>query len=110
MLTPDDLGSDGAFTEYDHGTRDLELHRLLQDCLRRGQRDVRRLSEFYEAQRFPWTYEPVLEPVLAREEDLEPYFAGLLRRDLDRALVLLDPDNGLIVKSATPSSRSPASP
>lgn len=105
MLTPDDSGSDGAFTKYPCGTRDPELHRFLQDCLQRGQRDVRRLGDYCATKRFPWAYEPVLEPVLAQEEDLELYFDGLLRRDLDRALVLLDPDNGLIVKSATPSTR-----
>ena len=105
MLTPDDESSDGAFTGYDPGTRDAELHGFLQGCLQRGQRDVRHLREFYQARQFSWTYEPVLEPVLAREEDLEPYFAGLLSRDLDRALVLLDPDNGLTVQSTGSSTR-----
>lgn len=99
MLTPDDASSDGALTEYPRGTRDPALHSFLAGCLERGQRDVRNLASFCEAQ-FGWRYDPVLEPLLEREDDLASYFSAVLARPLASALVLLDPDNGLLVPSA----------
>lgn len=105
MLTPDDTSSDGAFTQYPCGSRDADLHAFLQERLERGERDVRRLESHIAVRDFPWRYEPLLEPVLAREADLDRYFSALLARDLDRALVLLDPDNGLLVPSASGDRR-----
>lgn len=104
MLTPDDASSDGAFTEYAPGTRDPALHVFLLGCLARQERDVRHLAAFCREQ-FAWRYDPVLAPLLERESDLVTYFSAVLERPLADALVLLDPDNGLLVPSARGNRR-----
>ena len=96
MLTPDDGSTDGAFTRYPCGSRDPLLHAFLQNCLASGRRDVCTLATHLAARCFDWSYDPVLAPILRSETDVDAYFATVAERPLDDALVLLDPDNGLM--------------
>ena len=73
MLTPDDRSRDGGFTDFPCGERDPDLYQFLRDCLADGRREVGRLSQFCSDGRFAWGDEPLLEPRLEGQADIEPW-------------------------------------
>ncbi|HEY3397927.1 MAG TPA: hypothetical protein VGM19_09755 [Armatimonadota bacterium] len=95
MLTPDDGRGDGSLTSYDCGARSAKLHQFLQDCVQNGRRRVEELTGFLDLQQISHTTFLGDVSAAVRPE----YFASIGCDKLQSALVFLDPDNGLEVKS-----------
>jgi len=75
-----------------------ELFRFLQDCLVNiGKRDIRELRRFFENRGF--RYFPYRDSEFFRHESRNEYFRNVPVSALHKALVFLDPDNGLEVAS-----------
>ena len=100
---PDDGRCDGGFTNYECGGRRQQLHALLTDILRPiGTRDVPSCPSLFE--HFD------IECVVVPDSELDdrsrrPTSAGL-PQTTGNAVVLLDPDNGLEVKTARGRARA----
>jgi len=105
MLTPDDGSTDGVFTSYPAKARDAELCAWLQERVRRGERDVARLADYPAIREAPWTYMAVLDEVPLEPLFRAAYFAQIRAELAPATLAFLDPDNGLMVRSATWRSR-----
>lgn len=97
MLTPDDGSGDGQLKTYLPGARRQDLYCFLQDCLTRGVRDIRELRRFL-GQR-PFIYSPYRDDAYFAHAGRDEYFAGIPAASLRAAVVFLDPDNGLEVRS-----------
>lgn len=102
MLTPDDGSGDGRLKHYRRGSADERLYRFLTRCRDRGTFDVRLLRGFFHGA--PFTYTPYMDDSYFTHEGRDAYFAGIPSRALVRALVFLDPDNGLEVPSYRPAN------
>jgi hypothetical protein len=101
MLTPDDGTSDGSLTDYPPGLhpRRQDLWNFLRDCLKRNERDIRKLHVFMRRKPFeylPWSDDSIFTH--ARRGD---YFIGIPDMSLRKSLVFFDPDNGFEVTSMT---------
>jgi len=105
MLTPGDGSTDGAFTSYAAKNRDPELCAWLQERVRAGERDVARLADYPAICEAPWAYSAVLDEVPPEPLLRAAYFARLRDELAPATLAFLDPDNGLMVQSATRKSR-----
>lgn len=104
MLTADDASRDGGHTKYSQLVGRETLYHFLQDCLEDGQREVIRLRDYFKQQEFSFTYSPhwdTLDQEFTHEERRR-YFAEVPVSTLQSAVILVDPDNGLEVKSAGP--------
>jgi hypothetical protein len=101
MLTPDDGTSDGSLTDYPPGLhpRRQDLWNFLRECLKRGERDIRKLHVFMR--RKPFEYLPCCDDVIFTHAGRTNYFAGIPSASLRKALVFFDPDNGFEVMSMT---------
>lgn len=106
MLTPDDRSRDGNFIGYKAGNRSVALCEWLQQRVRSGQREVARLGS-YPAIRYArsWRYVPILEPLPADAADRATYFGRATEALAPHSLVFLDPDNGLMPRSARGGGR-----
>lgn len=103
MLTANDGGGDGGITKYRQGAGRPDLYRFLQEKVRKGQRRISYLREYFSSNGLQFRYCPHGDS-LDREftnEDRDAYFRSVPNRDLKKAVILLDPDNGVEVKSAT---------
>lgn len=104
MLTKDDGTPDGGKIEYLKGAGDRGHFRFLKASLK-GKRQVSRLNEYFE-NHYPkdpdreFEYHSYGENIDFTNSGREAYFAGVKEEDLQSAVVFLDPDNGLVVKSA----------
>ena len=104
-LTPDDQSTDGEIRDYELGARDKELHDWLQTQHHRPHRDVRRLAEYPAVARAPWTYAPVLDMVPGDPAAREKYVEQIAALASPPSLVFLDPDNGMMTRSASRGQR-----
>ena len=98
MLTPDDRSADGVHVDLAKakaGTGNKPLCDFLESCTREGRRDLRELDRFFADTPYELlTYHPVLE-----EDRRFQYFHDLPGEWLEDAVVVLDPDNGMEVRS-----------
>lgn len=104
LLTSDDGSSDGNLTDYassEHPRRQ-DLWNFLRDCLKQGQRDLRKLREYMKGQRFE--YVPYKDNALFTHARRDKYFSDIPDKALKGAIVFFDPDNGFEVPSMTASS------
>ncbi|MCJ2564030.1 MAG: hypothetical protein LN417_08090 [Candidatus Thermoplasmatota archaeon] len=102
MLTEDDETSDGGKTDYTKaGTQRRFLTRFLQDCLRDERRDIRELERlFHDAQQLAGLELSIHgKATYFTHEDRERYFSSIGEEQLTRSIIVVDPDNGLEVKS-----------
>ena len=99
MLTEDDRSGSGQMIDYGKGAGDTGLYRFLQKSLKEGVRNVVRLDEYFKEAGHEFEYYPygAERPFLHR--DRATYFGGIPKEDLEDAVIFLDPDNGLEVKS-----------
>ncbi len=103
MLTANDGGGDGGLIDYSQGAGRPDLYKFLKDRLKKKQRKILHLQEYFKTNGLQFRYCPHGDS-LDREftnKDRDAYFRGIPNRDLKKAVILLDPDNGLEVKSAT---------
>jgi len=103
MLTANDRGGDGGLTKYRRGAGRPDLYKFLKDKLKKRQRKVSHLQEYFSSNNLQFRYCPHGDS-LDKEftnKDREAYFRSIPNRNLKKAVILLDPDNGLEVKSAT---------
>ena len=102
LLTPDDRSGDGGKTKYEQGVQRESLYRFLQKCLKTKKREVAALSEYFRRNTFDFEYCAYGDrPDLGfTDRERESYFQRIPERYLESAVVFLDPDNGLEVKSA----------
>ena len=102
MLTPDDKSNDGRLVRYGCGGRRQDLYDFLRRSVEEGARDIRRLRLLFETVRHP--YMPYRDDSYFTHQHREGYFAAIPAVYLKRALVFLDPDNGLEVPSMSPAN------
>ena len=104
-LTADDESGDGEVRDYTAGGRDRALHDWLQLQHHRARRDVGHLTECPSFRDAPWEYLPILDTVPDDPEARAEYVLTVEAAARVSSLVFLDPDNGMMVRSATWSRR-----
>ncbi len=87
LLTPSDHSRDGQLVNYTQGSR-----------------DIYRLRKFFRQPQVSIEYRPYRDQAEFRHSERTRYFRGIPLAYLRQAVILLDPDNGLEVKSSTASS------
>jgi hypothetical protein len=105
MLTLDDDSGDGEIRDYPVGQRRQALHDWLQAQHHRDRRDVNRLAGcpgFADAE---WRLMPILDVVPDDPSARAEYILRAAERAQRPSLVFLDPDNGMMVGSATAGTR-----
>jgi hypothetical protein len=103
MLTANDRGGNGGLIKYRQGAGPPDLYEFLKDKLKKRHRKISYLREYFSSNGLQFRYCPHGDS-LDREftnKDRDAYFRSIPNRDLKEAVILLDPDNGLEVKSAT---------
>ena len=106
MLTQDDGSGDGKLIQYRQGAGRGDLHRFLQESVKKKRRTVARLREYFDANGPSFTYCPYGDSLDQEftHEGRENYFRGVPQAYLKDAVILLDPDNGLEAKTARPKT------
>ncbi len=106
MLTAHDSSSDGGKVEYPLGVGRESLYRYLQECIEKGERKVSLLGEYFEEQKenLSFDYHPYSDSLdnEFKHATREEYFSGIPDKDLKSAVIMVDPDNGLEVKTSAP--------
>ena len=103
LLTPSDHSRDGQVVNYTQGSRHKDLFLFLRSCLQ-GSRDIYRPRKFFRQSQVSIEYCPYRDQAEFRHSERTRYFREIPRAHLRQAVILLDPDNGLEVKSSTASS------
>lgn len=97
MLTAADGRTDGSAVRYERGARDERLYGFLRNVLETNRRDIRLLRKFFAPCSF--AYNAHDDDRVFTHDGRADHFARIPDDWLDRALVFLDPDNGIEVKS-----------
>ncbi|MEK6978318.1 MAG: hypothetical protein AABX40_08005 [Candidatus Hydrothermarchaeota archaeon] len=97
MLTGDDKSRDGSLTYYD-GKRRKDLEDFLKGCVEGSARDIRKLRSFM-SNYGQIKYCPYRDGKHFTDAERERYFDGIDPSTLQRAVILIDPDNGLEIGS-----------
>ena len=93
MLTKNDATPEGSRTSYEQGCRRSNLYRFLQDCLKRGDRNVIQLREYFKSCSI--NYQPYVDNEFFTNDGRRSYFKEIEENHLKKALVFFDPDIGL---------------
>jgi len=104
MLTRNDNSGDGDLINYRQGAGRADLYKFLKDKLKKRQRKVSHLQEYFDNSHFQFKYCPYGD-TLDNEfthDGREVYFQNIPPVFLRNALVLLDADNGLAPRTAGP--------
>jgi hypothetical protein len=101
MLTKDDTSGDGRKIKYSKGPGDRKLFRFLRESLDAGVRDVARINDYFQEAGHGFDYCGYGAEKLLLHQDRANYFGQIPSENLSKAVVFLDPDNGLEVRSAT---------
>jgi hypothetical protein len=99
MLTPDDGSQDGSKVAYPQGAGDSRLHRFLQKSLDDEIRNVGKIRDYFEGADHRFDYCSYGAERLFLNDDRAAYFDGIPKENLHDAVIFLDADNGLEVKS-----------
>ena len=105
MLTRDDASGDGEVRDYPVGGRRQELHDWLQTQHHREHRDVTRLADCPGFDGTGWQFMPVLAVVPDDPGARTRYSSQAAEQTRRPSLVFLDPDNGMMTRSASYSAR-----
>jgi len=101
MLTANDGGDDGGLVDYRQGAGRPDLYKFLKDRLKKKQRKVSHLQEYFDSSHFQFKYCPYGD-TLDKEftnDGREDYFKSVKKAHLRNAMILLDSDNGIKPKS-----------
>lgn len=101
MLAEDDASQDGGKIDYSRGPGDRGLFRFLRKSLDKGARNVAGIKNYFKGAGHGFDYRPYGAEKLFLDRDRSVYFEQIPLENLINAVVFLDPDNGLEVKSAT---------
>jgi hypothetical protein len=99
MLTPNDESQDGGKTDYPNGAGNRGLYQFLKGALDHGTRNVARIGDYFKGADHGFDYCSYGDAETFYHRDRATYFKGIPKENLDHAVVFLDPDNGLEVKS-----------
>jgi hypothetical protein len=104
MLTPDDDSKDGMRLDYSKkcaGAKREELVKFLQDCVKRGKRDIKELKRFFKESELTkgLSIDIYKESEYFSHEKREEYFANINKNLLSNSLIEVDQDIGIEVKS-----------
>ncbi|MFH1965524.1 MAG: hypothetical protein ABIJ42_08290 [Acidobacteriota bacterium] len=105
-LTANDGKKDGNKVVYPMGVGQESLYKFLKGCLQKNQREVVHLWDYFKGQDFKFDYCPYADS-LDKEfthSNREEYFQNIPDEDLQSAVIMVDPDNGLEVKAARPGN------
>ena len=102
MLTQDDGSGHGGLTNYDGGRR-KELDDFLKSCIKKSSRNIKNLRSFMSNKNIE--YHPYKEDEYFSHAGREQYFDSIASSILNRAVILIDPDNGFEVKSMRSEKR-----
>jgi len=82
------------------------LYKFLKDKLKKRQRKVSHLQEYFSSNGLHFRYCPHGDSLDRKftNKHRDTYFRSIPNKDLKEAVILLDPDNGLEVKSAGPKT------
>ena len=99
MLTKPDETNHGRKNNRNHAsTGNKDLMNFLDECIDKGQQDIAHIVAFF--QRYGIDMTIYGNDGYFSNQKRQSYFAGIGNRLLSRALILIDPDNGLEVKSS----------
>lgn len=106
MLTPNEGNGDGRRTNYNRaraGRGNERLVKFLRECVNQGRRDIYELERFFYSDADNGTAQLVIHKKddYFRHTNRTAYFDSLPRQNLLKAVILVDPDNGLEVKSSS---------
>ena len=104
MLTADDGGRDGLKVSYPMGVGRESIYKFLQKCLVENRRGVTQLRSSFENQKLSFEYCPYGDSrdLEFTHSNQDQYFEEIPDSTLQSAVILVDPDNGLEVKSSRP--------
>jgi hypothetical protein len=99
MLTKPDTTKHGRKNDRNHAsTQNKELMNFLDECIDRGRKDIQQITKFF--QRYGVNMTIYSKDGYFSHQERQSYFAGIENGLLSRALILIDPDNGLEVKNS----------
>jgi hypothetical protein len=99
MLTKPDETKHGRKNDRNHAsTQNKELMNFLDECIDRGQKDIKKIVPFF--QRYGINMTIYGKDGYFSNQKRQSYFDGIGSGLLSRALILIDPDNGLEVKNS----------
>lgn len=110
MLTPNDSSKDGRHINYEKakaGYLRKNLVDFLSKCVKQGKRDISMLKVFFEKFNKENLLNQKIDLYIHKEgqylsnQDREEHFNDIPKELLESSLILIDPDNGLEVKSKT---------
>ena len=102
MLTKPDGTNHGGKADRRHaraGTRNKELANFLDECINSGQKDIKPMVGFFQRYGIKMTIYYGKDGYFSHRKR-QSYFAGIENELLSKSLILVDPDNGLEVKSS----------
>jgi hypothetical protein len=101
MLTINDGSGDGGLIDYRQGAGRSDLYRFLRESIKKKRRQVSRLREYFGGNGFQFEYRPYGDDLNKKftHEGREAYFKDIPDDYLKHSVLLLDPDNGLEIKS-----------
>ncbi len=100
MLTENDATGQGGVTDRDKakaGAGNKELMSFLDECVKRGRRDIKQLESFFEKQDIKMTIYYGKDRYFSHQNRRQ-YFEQIGDGLLSKSLIFVDPDNGLEVK------------
>jgi hypothetical protein len=102
MLTPDDRSGHGNRTDYDKalaGKDNKTLREYLGTCVDQGRRDVKEAAGIFKLPKYAHLQMRIYGKLFDDEMRFQ-YFQDIPEEGLKEAVVVLDPDNGLWVRSS----------
>ena len=98
MLTENDGTEEGKFTNYDCKSMREDLYVFLQNCVKNGKRNIKELKKYFNNITFI-KYTPYGENIIFTHEGRKAYFRDIPQDALKDSVILIDPDNGIEIKS-----------
>jgi hypothetical protein len=100
MLTKDDKSGQGRKTEYASWQPDtVGLYAFLKRCIRERRRSVARLRTLFGQGNYGFQYCPYRDDYYFTHQERKSYFGGIPDEFLRQAVIMLDPDTGLEVRT-----------
>ena len=104
MLTPDDDSTHGQVICYKVGNGRSSLYKFLQRCAKAPNRSVQDLRSYFNEAREKVEYLPYKDDAFFSAHSRSTYFANVQQKSLENAVILLDPDTGLLPRTGKKTS------